>query len=74
MTPDPALAWLIEDAKSQGLTFSEYERRYGIILEMPRSSPPAPAELMIRRHEIAAGLVTDGDVALAASKARRRSG
>ena len=73
MTLDPALEWLLADAKSQGLTVSEYEERYGVILERG-GTRPSPAEWRIRKHEIAAGLVTDGDLALAASKARRRSG
>ncbi len=73
MTHDPALEWLLADAKSQGLTLSEYERRYGVILSEPTASRPSPAALRIRRNEISAGLATDDEVDLANEKARRRA-
>lgn len=73
MALDPALEWLLADAKSLGLTVSEYEERFGVILEAPNQNIPYPAEHAIRRHEVPAGLVTDGDIAVSTSKARRRS-
>jgi len=73
MTPDPALEWLLADAKSQGLTVSEYERRYGVILQAPNPRTPYAAEHAIRDNEIVAGLMTDDDVSLAAEKSRLRS-
>lgn len=70
---DPALEWFLADAKSQGLTISEYERRYAVILTAPRSTIPYAAEARIRAHEIPAGLMTDGEVSVATDQARRRS-
>lgn len=73
MTRDPALDWLLADAKSQGLTISEYERRYGVILDDLSLRKPSAASNVIRRHEIPAGLMTDGDIVMAEEKARRRN-
>ena len=70
MTSDPALAWLLEDAKSQGLTVSEYEERYGVILEREGPLTRTPGR-RFRRHEIAAGLMADGDIVMAEKRARR---
>lgn len=72
MTLDPALEWLLADAKSLGLTVSEYERRFGVILEAPNQNIPYPAEHRVRRYEIPAGLATDGDLAVSEVRAKRR--
>lgn len=59
MSTDPsALQWFLDDAKSQGLTLSEYERKYGLILSYDREMPlPSPAEQRIRRNENNGGLM-----------------
>jgi len=63
MSTDAATQWLIEDAKRQGLTLSEYERKYGLILSYDGAMPlPSPAEQRIRRNENLAGLVDEADV------------
>lgn len=69
---DPALAWFIEDAKSQGLTLAEYERRYGVIL-IESGDRPSPAALRISRHEVLGGAMTEDDYGLAAHKEKRRA-
>ena len=66
---DPALAFFLADAEAQGLSLAEYERKYGIVLEMPL---PPPAAHRIQRHEISAGLMDDGDFARARHKETRR--
>ena len=42
---DPAIDWLLADARRQGLSVREYEKKYGIIL--------LPSEHEIRTHETA---------------------
>lgn len=73
MALDPALEWLLADAKSLGLTVSEYERRFGVILTAPNSTIPYAAEHRIRRNEIPSGLMTEGDLVVSESRASRRS-
>jgi hypothetical protein len=72
MTADPALEWFLEDAKSQGLTHAEYERRYGVIL-VPDGDRPSPAAARIRRHEVLAGSMTPDDLGRAAHNEKRRA-
>ena len=72
MAPDPALEWLLADQESSGLTVSEYERLHGIILENDDGPLTSRPGRRARRHEITAGLMTDGDIALAGRFARRR--
>lgn len=71
MNDDPALDWFLEDAKRQGLTLTEYERRYAIILDMD-SDRPSPAAQRIRRHEVSGGLMTDDAIAIARQSEERR--
>jgi hypothetical protein len=66
---DAALDFFLADAKAQGLSLAEYERKYGVILEGPL--PPA-AKHRIQRHETPGGLMNDGDFARAIHKERRR--
>ena len=66
---DSSLDWFLEDAKRQGLSLAEYERRYGIILA--EGARPSPAAQRIRRHEISGGLMRDGDIAAAAEREER---
>ena len=69
---DAALNWLLEDAKSQGLTLSEYERRYGVIL-YEKGPLAGPAALRIKRHEISGGGMNDSDFAIAQHNEKRRA-
>lgn len=66
-----ALQWLLDDAKRQGLTLSEYEREYGVILsygdEMPLASPAAKR---IMRNEILAGHLEPEEIARASRESR----
>ena len=71
MAPDPALEWLLADQESSGLTISEYERQYGVILENADGPLTSRPGRRARRHEITAGLMTDGDIALAERFAAR---
>ena len=71
MTADAALKWFLEDAKSQGLTLSEYERLYGVIL-YENGPLPGPTLHRIRRHEVSGGDMNDADFAIAAHKEKRR--
>lgn len=67
MALDPATQWLLDDAKRQGLTLSEYERQYGVILSLDGDMPlPSPAEQRIGRNELRAGLVSDDEIQTAA--------
>lgn len=68
---DPVLDWFLEDAKAQGLSLAEYERRYGIVL--PNGMFPNAAQQRINRHEVPAGLVNDEDYRFAAHKEKRRA-
>src|SRR5690348_16467763 len=68
---DAAAEWLLQDAKSRGMTHSEYERQYGIILPRPNRRR-GPAQRRIAEHEIAAGQMTDGDLAIARLIDRQR--
>ena len=70
MSRDKALEWFLEDAEDQGLTLSEYEHKYGIILEMKL---PPPARHRIMRNEVPAGNMTDEDLALTIHKEKRRA-
>lgn len=72
MTADPALDWFLEDAKRQGLTLSEYERRYGVIL-IETGARPSAAAWAIRAHEVSGGSMTDDDLSLARHKEKRRA-
>lgn len=67
---DGALDWFLEDAEAQGLTLAEYERKYGIILEMRL---PPPALHRIKRNEVPGGLMDDADLALIRHIEKRRS-
>lgn len=66
-----ALHWFLEDAEAQGLTLSEYERKYGIILPSGRFDNPAQAR--INRNERPSGLMTDVELRLAEHTEKRRS-
>ena len=66
---DAALDFFLADAKAQGLSIAEYERKYGVILEGPL--PPA-AQHRIQRHESQGGLMNEADFARAAHKEKRR--
>ena len=66
---DTALDWFLEDAKRQGLSLAEYERRYDIILA--EGARPSPAAQRIRRHEISGGLMRDGEIAVATEREAR---
>jgi hypothetical protein len=72
MTADPALTWFLQDAKRLGLTLSEYERRFGVILyeEGPLLGPTAHR---IARGEVSGGAMDDGDFAIAQHKEKRRA-
>lgn len=73
MALDPATQWFLDDARRQGLTLSEYERRYGVILSLESTMPlPSPAEQRIRRNEVNAGSVSEDDLALVTHYERRR--
>ncbi len=71
MTADNALTWFLEDAKRLGLTLSEYERRFGVIL--PPGKFSNPAEARINRHEVSGGSMTEADFALTTHKEKRRA-
>lgn len=66
-----ALDWFLADAKAQGLSLAEYERKYGIVLEGFRF--PNPAEQRIRRHEVSGGLMSDEDYRQAEHVEKRRA-
>ena len=68
---DTALDWFLADAERQGITHSEYERRYGVVLTR-RNGRRGPAQRRIDAHEIAAGQMTDGDLATARMVERHR--
>lgn len=70
MSADPALEFFLADAKAQGLSLAEYERKYGLVLEM--KLPPA-AQHRVTRHEVPAGIMSEADFALARHKEKRRS-
>ena len=71
MSPDEeALEWFLADAKSQGLSIAEYERKYGIVLPDGRFANPAGAR--IRRHETPGGLMSEMDFARARHRQKRR--
>lgn len=57
---DTALEWFLADAKRQGLSLAEYERRYDLILS--EGALPSPAAQRIRRHELLGGLMRDGEI------------
>lgn len=71
MASDPALTWFLADAKRQGLTLSEYEQRYGVIL--PAGRFLNPAEARIKRHEVSGGAMNDADFAIAQHNEKRRA-
>ena len=71
MARDPALAFFLDDAERQGLTLSEYEQRYGVIL--PAGKFKNPAEARIKRHEISGGGMNDSDFAIAQHNEKRRA-
>lgn len=66
---DEALELLLQDARDQGLTLAEYERKYGIIL--PDGKFPNPAQARIRRNEVAGGLMADPEYVRAKHRSRR---
>ena len=71
MTADAALKWFLEDAKSQGLTLSEYERLYGVIL-YENGPMLGPTAHRIARAEVRGGGMTDSDFAIAQHNEKRR--
>ena len=71
MASDPALTWFLNDAKRLGLTLSEYEQRFGVIL--PAGRFLNPAEARIKRHEVSGGGMTDSDFAIAQYNEKRRA-
>lgn len=70
MSDDAALEFFLKDAAAQGITLAEYERKYGLILEMRL---PPPALHRIQRNEVSGGLMSDGDYRLAQHKEKRRA-
>lgn len=50
---DPALQWFLDDAKRQGLSIREYEKRYKIIL-MPKEHELAANEFPIENAPVGA--------------------
>ena len=71
MATDPALTYFLEDAKRLGLTLSEYEQRFGVIL--PAGKFLNPAEARIKRHEVSGGAMDDADFAIAQHNEKRRA-